>query len=214
MTQEPQKSNVVLIVIAIIGVVGTIVATTIGAIGNYNIEKLRQDTELTRIALVLIATQGGATQASLASTISAPTDISTPPPAASPNIIVSPLPSLTFTPALFPNVTGQEIFPNFTIRPVSLKSGELLVGTAVKFAILDYGCNTMDITENIPYTVFLIRGPIDVEIQIYNGGWDYWVNMDDDNFAQSLLEPKINEVKQHPNYPTVRHVECIVPPFK
>lgn len=75
MTQEPQKNNnIVLIVIAIIGVIGTIVATTIGVIGNYNIEKLRQDTELTRIALVSIATQGGATQASLASTISAPTE--------------------------------------------------------------------------------------------------------------------------------------------
>ena len=213
MTQEPQKSNVVLIVIAIIGVVGTIVATTIGVIGNYNIEKLRQDTELTRIALVSIATQGGATQASLVSTISAPTDMPTLPPA-SPNIIVSPLPSLTFTPALFPNVTGQEIFPNFTIRPVSLKSGELLVGTAVKFAIQDYGCNTMDINENIPYTVFLIRGPIDVKIEIYNGGWDYWVNIYDDEFAKSLLIPKRNELLPHPNYSTVGHVECIIPPFK
>ena len=75
MNQEPQKSNTVLIVIAIIGVVGTIIATTIGVIGNYNIEKLRRDTELTRIALVSMATQGGATQASMASTISAPTDV-------------------------------------------------------------------------------------------------------------------------------------------
>jgi len=52
MAQEPQKSNYVLIVIAIIGLVGTIVAATIGAIGNYNTEKLRQEAELTRIALV------------------------------------------------------------------------------------------------------------------------------------------------------------------
>jgi hypothetical protein len=56
------KNNTVLIV-AIIGVIGTIVATTIGVIGNYvgnyNIEKLRQESELTRIALVAIATQGG-----------------------------------------------------------------------------------------------------------------------------------------------------------
>ncbi len=74
MTQEPPKNNVVLIVIAIIGVVGTIVATAIGVIGNYNIEKLRQNTELTSIAFESISMQGGATQTSLASTISAPTE--------------------------------------------------------------------------------------------------------------------------------------------
>ena len=58
MTQEPQKSNTVLIFIAIIGVVGTIAGATIVAIGNYNVEKFRQQAELTRIALVYIATQG------------------------------------------------------------------------------------------------------------------------------------------------------------
>lgn len=73
MTQEPQKNNVALIVIAIIGVVGTIVATAIGAIGNYNTEKLRQDTELTRIALASIATQDRLTQASTTSTVFTPT---------------------------------------------------------------------------------------------------------------------------------------------
>jgi hypothetical protein len=68
MTQEPHKSNIVLIIIAIIGVIGTVIGATITVIGNYNVEKLRQETELTRIALVSIATQGGATQASMAST--------------------------------------------------------------------------------------------------------------------------------------------------
>jgi hypothetical protein len=90
MTQEPQKSNAVLILIAIIGVVGTIVATAIGVIGNYNIEKLRQDAELTRIALVSIATQGGATQMVLQSTVNAPTE----PPA----------PTYTPYPTLIPEV--------------------------------------------------------------------------------------------------------------
>jgi len=51
MTQESQKSNTVLIIIATIGVLGTILASAIGAIGNYNIEKLRQETELTQTAL-------------------------------------------------------------------------------------------------------------------------------------------------------------------
>jgi hypothetical protein len=80
MNQEPHKSNVVLIIIAIIGVIGTIIGATITVIGNYNVEKLRQETELTRIALASIATQREATQPSATSTISlpTPTDIATP----------------------------------------------------------------------------------------------------------------------------------------
>jgi hypothetical protein len=98
MTQEPQKNNTVLILIAIIGVLGTIVATTIGVIGNYNIEKFRQESELTRVALVSIVTQGGKTQVSMAGTISAPTI--TPYPTA------SPFPKDTSTPRPTPTYTS------------------------------------------------------------------------------------------------------------
>lgn len=76
MTQESRKGNIVLITIAVIGCVGTIVASTIGAISSYSVEKLRQESELTKIALVSIATQGGATQMVLQNTVDAPT----PPP--------------------------------------------------------------------------------------------------------------------------------------
>ncbi len=76
MTQESQKNNTVLIVIAIIGVVGTIVASAIGAIGNYSAEKLRQETELTRIALGSVTTQSGTTQISTAT--QAPTSVILP----------------------------------------------------------------------------------------------------------------------------------------
>lgn len=85
MNQESQKNNnTALIVVAIIGVIGTIIASAIGAIGSYNTEKFRQEAELTRIALVSIATQGGATQMVLESTVNAPTD--------------TPLPTYTFAP--------------------------------------------------------------------------------------------------------------------
>lgn len=57
MTQEPNKSNMILIIIAIIGVCGTIIGATINVMGNINVEKIRQETELTRIALPSIATQ-------------------------------------------------------------------------------------------------------------------------------------------------------------
>ncbi len=85
MSHESQKNNnTALIVVAIIGVIGTIVASGIGAIGSYNTEKFRQEAELTRIALVSIATQGGATQIVLENTVNAPT--------------VTPLPTYTFAP--------------------------------------------------------------------------------------------------------------------
>ncbi len=51
MPPKQQKSNVVLVV-AIVGVIGTVIATTITAFGNYNVEKMRQEAELTRIAIV------------------------------------------------------------------------------------------------------------------------------------------------------------------
>ena len=51
MTQESHKGNTALIVIAVIGVLGTVIATSLGIFGEYTIEKLHQETELTRIAL-------------------------------------------------------------------------------------------------------------------------------------------------------------------
>lgn len=102
MAQEPQRNNSALIIIAIIGVVGTIVATTIGVIGNFNIEKMRQEAELTRIALISIATQGGATQVSMASTISAPTSTPYPTNEIPPTYTPLPEPTNTSPPAITP----------------------------------------------------------------------------------------------------------------
>ncbi len=113
MTQEPQKSNAVLIVIAIIGVVGTIVASAIGVIGNYNIEKIRQEAELTKIALVSIATQGGATQASMASTISASTN--TPLPTNTLRPTDTPQPIVIFTDTSVPQNISIDTDPNSTL---------------------------------------------------------------------------------------------------
>ncbi len=91
MTPEPQKGNAILIVVAIIGIVGTIIATTIGAIGNYTVEKLRQETELTRIALM----SGGITQ---------------PPPTTPPTVITQ-----TYTP--IPQETSTSYPPEYTVTP-------------------------------------------------------------------------------------------------
>jgi hypothetical protein len=118
-----------------------------------------------------------------------------------------------------PSIKSQENFPAYPASPVStphvsLKDGELLVGTAVRFAAQAYGCNTLDNETNIPYTLILIRGPIELDLEIDNGGWDKWVNVYDNNFAKSLLTSKIIELKKHPNYSVVGHVECFIPPFK
>lgn len=108
MTQEPQKNNAVLIIIAIIGVVGTIVASTIGAIGNYNTEQSRQEWELTRIALVAIATSGGSTQVVLENTINAPTDL--PAPTYTPPATYTPYPTFTDLPTYTAVPTRDALF--------------------------------------------------------------------------------------------------------
>ena len=61
MNQEPQKNNAAIIV-TIITVIGAIIAASINAMGNYKVEKIRQEAELTRIALLSSTTQGGVTQ--------------------------------------------------------------------------------------------------------------------------------------------------------
>jgi hypothetical protein len=73
MKKGEQKNNSVLIIVAVIGVVGTIVASTIGVIGNLNVEKIRQETELTRIALAAMNTQSTTTLETPISMTAAPT---------------------------------------------------------------------------------------------------------------------------------------------
>jgi type II secretory pathway pseudopilin PulG len=109
MSKEPAKSNTSVIVIAIIGALSTICAASIGAVTTYNVEKMRQESELTRIALVSIVTQGGATQESMASTISAPAD--TPYPTQTLQPTFTPYP--TYTSAPLPTIppTASIVFP-------------------------------------------------------------------------------------------------------
>lgn len=109
MSKEHRKSNSGVILIAIIGAISTICAATIGAFTTYNVEKMRQESELTRIALVSIATQSGATQVSMANTISAPTDT----PYLTQTLQPTFTPYPTYTPAPLPSIppTSAVIFP-------------------------------------------------------------------------------------------------------
>jgi hypothetical protein len=114
MTQEPHKSNIVLIVIAIIGVIGTAIGAIITVNGNYNVEKLRQETELTRIALISIVTQAGATQMVLQNTVNAPTQLPAP--------TYAPYPTLTDEPPVIPTVDTR---PTDTPAGTVLQVGEV-----------------------------------------------------------------------------------------
>jgi len=72
MKKEAHKNNDILITIAIISVIGTALGAAITVIGNYNVEKLRQETELTRIALASNSIQNGITQAPMTNIASTP----------------------------------------------------------------------------------------------------------------------------------------------
>ncbi len=133
------------------------------------------------------------------------------PPASQETYIPTPT-STRLPPTPHPYVKEYETIPSRVTRRVSLGAGELLVGTAVRFAVRAYNYSTMEINGSPPYTVFLIRGPIEVDVEIENGGWDYWVNVYDENFAMSLLQSKREEVAQHWNYASVGHLEVIIPP--
>lgn len=92
MSPEAQKSNTVAIVVALLGVIGTIVASIIGASATIKTEKLRQESALTQIALVSIGVQDRTAQATTTSAISTsiPTNI---PTKVSPTTIVPATPS-------------------------------------------------------------------------------------------------------------------------
>jgi len=113
MTQEPHKSNTVLIIIAIIGILGTVITV----IGNYSIEKVRQETELTKIALISIATQGKETQMVLQSTVDAP--VPTNPVINTPNLITPVIPESATPP---PTITTTKILGENLLKNSSFES--------------------------------------------------------------------------------------------
>jgi hypothetical protein len=100
MTKESSKSNPA-ILIAIIGGLTTICAAAIGAMTTYNVEMLRQSSELTRVALVSTATQAGVTQAAMADILSIPTNTPEPPLSTyTPYPTYTPFPTNTYLPTL------------------------------------------------------------------------------------------------------------------
>jgi hypothetical protein len=73
---------------------------------------------------------------------------------------------------------------------VSLAEGELLVGTAQKFFIID------EYDPSLLCTAFLVKGPIELEIEIIQGEWDHWIEVYDEDFAEDLLSHKQAELEE------------------
>ena len=81
MTQGPQKNNSALIIGAIITVIGSVIVALIYVNGNYGVEKMRQEAELTQIALV-----SQLTQVALQNTVNVPTESLAPTSAPLPTV--------------------------------------------------------------------------------------------------------------------------------
>jgi hypothetical protein len=102
----------------------------------------------------------------------------------------TPVPGATET--LPPLEVAHETIMYTSTRSITLASGELIVGTADRW---------QGATGEPPCTAFVIRGPIAMELTIYYGGWDKWVNVYDEQLVEGLLNKKIDELKRHPTCP-------------
>jgi hypothetical protein len=73
MSKKKPENNSPVVIVAVIGALSTIFAAVIGSVANYNTEKLRQESELTRIALLSMPTTEISTQLPTATTFPLPT---------------------------------------------------------------------------------------------------------------------------------------------
>lgn len=187
MTQEPQhKSNIVLIV-AIIGLVGTVIAAIITVMGNYNVEKLRQETELTKIALASIPTLSNTPQIVIQNTES-PNSVA---------LTITEIPIPTQTPKIEPTPsTEPSPFPTIDTRPTDtppdtvLQIGETWVtaglGVQLRSLTFSFG-NEADLqftfTNNTGHTLFFhLSRDSHIIVKDNNGKVYTWATPYEDDF--------------------------------
>lgn len=122
MTKKSSKVHigwVITITGAIIGCLGTICAASIGAFANYNVEQLRQQSELTKIALISVGTQAPVEAARAAPTerpASTDTPYPTLPPAATPTTEPLIIPTVDTRPTDTPPGTVLQIGETWTTQ--------------------------------------------------------------------------------------------------
>ena len=81
-------------------------------------------------------------------------------------------------------------------RHITLTEGELIVGTADRFQ------DDVHVAGQPPCTAFAIRGPIDMDLRVWHGGWDHWANIYDEEVVEILLSRKVSELEQHETCPS------------
>ncbi len=130
-----------------------------------------------------------------------------------------PSPTETETPSPFPTSTSTSMPPSSPtplptafikahdnleggVRHIVLTDGELVVGTADRFQ------DSVSAAGQPPCTAFLIRGPVEMELKIWYGGWDQWANVYSEEFAEVLLEQKLSELQRHQTCPA-RGIETV-----
>lgn len=119
----------------------------------------------------------------------------------SPTAVVSPTPDRpTQQPippeAAAPYVKGYVTIEALGTRHISLAAGELIVGTADRFQ------EDVNKPGQPPCTAFLIRGPIEMDLTLWYGGWDHWANVYDAQLLETLLKQKEGELQQHQTCPS------------
>lgn len=98
--------------------------------------------------------------------------------------------TIVLTPREVSNVKVQPV----GTRQIDLQAGGLIVGTADKFQ--------EDVALDQPEcTAFLIRGPIQLQLTVWYGGWDQWENIFDDEAPEFLLQEKVQELQRHQTCP-------------
>jgi len=188
--------NTALVVIGLLALIVAIVAIVVGLVSP----EIRQ-----RLGLGQSANVEPLPTATVKNPVQTPTSIlaatSTAAILITPTIIsqTARTPSPTTAPTLpgaTPYIKGYDTIQAYGTRHILLKKGELIVGTADRFQD--------DVTKagQPPCTAFIIKGPIEIDLKIWYGGWNYWANVYDDEMAEVLLQQKVSELQQHQTCPS------------
>lgn len=111
----------------------------------------------------------------------------------------------TSSPTPTPYIKGYENIQPTGKRHISLADGELIVGTADRFQ------DDVNATDQPPCTAFVIIGPIEMDLTLWYGGWDYWANVYDKETAKIFLAQKVSELEQHQSCPSRGINQIIIP---
>ena len=163
MTQKPQHKNNTVLIVAIIGLVGTVITAIITVMGNYNIAKMNREIELTRIALIPSSAQNETTQVASTEIIAVtPTLDNLIPANSTETILPIPIGELLFS----------EDFEDGFSKGIAFNSGSWKVvddGTGNKVLEQNSNTNSGDAVIGPPYIKNFSDGVIEFRFKTING---------------------------------------------